>query len=229
MQAGVTELVLDPCSPDLRSALRDQVFARRAAVQSRVRSLGYPTITFPCRLSEDAALATAFAGVLVCRYGGIIVLDTVDPALWLPLCVLGQNIFTDPQRPMQVEEGIYPIGEPGPQSPVLITTNFSLTYFTVSGEVEASRVPSWLLVMNAEGQSVLTAWAAGKFVPEAIAPFVRRSGIEEKVCHRRLIIPGYVAQISGELAEELEGWEIVVGVREAVDIPRYMRSMMGAR
>jgi len=226
--AGVEQLVLDSSPVDVRAAVRDQVFARRAAVKSRLRSLGYPTIAFACRLASDPALAAVVAGVLLCRYAGIIVLDTVDPALWLPLCVLSQNIYTDPQRPMQVEEGVYPIGEPGPDSPVLVTTNFSLTYFTVSGEVEASRVPSWLLVMNAEGQSVLTAWAAGKFVPEAIAAFIRRSGIEEKVGHRRLVIPGYVAQISGELAEELSGWDIEVGVREAVDIPRYLRSLVGS-
>lgn len=172
----------------------------------------------------DPLLATVFAAFFVAKYASIIVVDTIDPAQLLPLLVLSQNLYTDPQRPMQVEEGIYPLNDPGPESPVLLTTNFSLTYFTVAGEVENGRLPAWLLVMNVEGQSVLTAWAAGKFVPEAIAPFVKKSGVAEKVRHRRLLIPGYVAQISGELEEELGGeWQVVVGPREAADIPRFLR------
>ena len=126
---------------------------------------------------------------------------------------------------MQMDQGIYPIERTrAADSPLLITTNFSLTYFTVAGEIEASKVPTWLLVMDTEGQSVLTSWAAGKFVADAIATFVKKSGIEEKVSHRKIIIPGYVAQISGELEEELGGWEVVVGVREAADVPKYLRA-----
>jgi acetyl-CoA decarbonylase/synthase complex subunit gamma len=125
---------------------------------------------------------------------------------------------------MQVEQKIYEIGSPNESSPVLVTTNFSLTYFIISGEVESSKVPSWLLVMDVEGQSVLTAWAAGKFVPELIAQFIKKSGIEEKVKKKEIVIPGYVAQLQGELEEELgDGWKVVVGPREAGEVPKFLK------
>jgi acetyl-CoA decarbonylase/synthase complex subunit gamma len=219
------EVVLDPMSANLQDALRDQTYIRRAAIKKKFRAVGFPTIAFPCRMTDDPMLKTVFAGIFVAKYAGIIVIDTLDPAQVLPLLILSQNIYTDPQRPMQMDQGIYPINDPTPDSPVLITTNFSLTYFTLAGEVEASKVPTWLLVMDTEGQSVLTSWAAGKFVADAIAIFVKKSGIDEKVNHRKIIIPGYVAQISGELEEELADWEVTVGVREAADVPRYLRGL----
>ena len=222
--AGLTEVVLDSMPATLGDALRDQTFIRRAAIKKRVRGLGFPTIAFPGRLTDDPLLKPVFASVFVEKYAGIIVLDSLDPAQVLPLLVLCQNIYTDPQRPMQMDQGIYPINDPGRDSPVLITTNFSLTYFTVAGEVEASKVPAWLLVMDSEGMSVLTAWAAGKFVADAIAPFVKKCGIEEKVDHRKIVIPGYAAQISGELETELGDWKVIVGVREAADLPKYLRA-----
>jgi acetyl-CoA decarbonylase/synthase complex subunit gamma len=222
--AGLNEVILDTMPATLGDALRDQTFIRRAAIKKRVRGLGFPTIAFPCRMTDDPLLKAVFASVFVEKYAGIIVLDSLDPAQMLPLLVLCQNIYTDPQRPMQMDQGIYPINDPGRDSPVLVTTNFSLTYFTVAGEVEASKVPSWLLVMDSEGMSVLTAWAAGKFVADAIAPFVKKCGIEEKVDHRTIVIPGYAAQISGELETELVDWKVIVGVREAADLPKYLRA-----
>ncbi|MHB9149607.1 MAG: acetyl-CoA decarbonylase/synthase complex subunit gamma [Thermoleophilia bacterium] len=219
------EVILDPMSANLQDALRDQTYIRRAAIKKKFRALGFPTIAFPCKMTDDPLLKTVFAGVFVAKYAGIIVIDTIDPAQVMPLLILAQNIYTDPQRPMQMDQGIYPINDPQPDSPLLITTNFSLTYFTLAGEVEASKVPTWLLVMDTEGQSVLTSWAAGKFVADAIAVFVKKSGIDEKVSHRKIIIPGYVAQISGELEEELGDWEVIVGVREAADVPRYLRGL----
>jgi acetyl-CoA decarbonylase/synthase complex subunit gamma len=223
--ADFKEVVLDPMSANLADALRDQTYIRRAAIKKKFRALGFPTIAFPCKMTDEELLKTVYAGIFVAKYAGIIVIDTMDAAQVLPLLILAQNIYTDPQRPMQMDQGVYPINDPGPDSPVLITTNFSLTYFTVAGEIEGSKQPTWLLVMDTEGQSVLTSWAAGKFVADAIAPFVKKSGIEEKVSHRTLIIPGYVAQISGELEEELNEWQIVVGVREAADVPRYLRQL----
>jgi len=223
--ADLKEVVLDPMSANLQDALRDQTYIRRAAIKKKFRALGFPTIAFPCRMTDEPLLKTVYAGVFVAKYAGIIVIDTVDPAQIMPLLILAQNIYTDPQRPMQMDQGIYPINDPSPDSPLLITTNFSLTYFTLAGEVEASKVPTWLLVMDTEGQSVLTSWAAGKFVADAIAVFVKKSGIAEKVNHRKIVIPGYVAQISGELEEELGDWEVVVGVREAADVPRYLRGL----
>ena len=216
--------MLDPASSSLGDVLLDQTLIRRAAIKKTFRALGFPTIGFPCNMTDDKMLEAVYASVFVAKYAGFVILSDLDPARVLPLLYLSQNIYTDPQRPMQMDQGVYPINDPGPDSPILLTTNFSLTYFTVSSEVEASKVPAWLCIMDVEGQSVLTAWAAGKFVADAIAPFLKKSGIEEKAPHRKVVIPGYVAQISGELDEELgDGWEVQVGVREAADIPKFLR------
>ncbi|MBE0429172.1 MAG: acetyl-CoA decarbonylase/synthase complex subunit gamma [Thermoleophilia bacterium] len=218
------EVVLDPLPASLGDVLLDNTIIRRAAIKKTFRALGFPTIGFPCDMTGDRMLEAVYASVFIAKYSGFVILSDLDPARVMPLLYLSQNIYTDPQRPMQMEQGIYPVGEPGPESPVLVTTNFSLTYFTVSSEVEASKVPTWLCIMDVEGQSVLTAWAAGKFVADAIAPFLKKSGIEEKAPHKKVIIPGYVAQISGELEEELgDGWDVQVGVREAADIPKFLR------
>jgi len=225
--AGVKDIVIEPAWNSPADTLKELIQGRRAALREKFRPLGFPFIAFPCKQTDDTYIETALAGAYITKYAGIVILSSLEAAKALPLVVLRQNIYTDPQQPMQVEEGIYPINNPGPDSPVLVTTNFSLTYFTVSGEIEASRVPTWLIVMDAEGLSVLTAWAAGKFVPDRIAKFVNRSGISEKVSHNKLVIPGYVAQISGELEEELPEWEIAVGVREAGDIPPYLRQTAG--
>jgi len=225
VDAGSQNVMLEPVVATAGDALAAHVFARRAAVRDKVKALGFPTIAYACRLTDDPLLQTVLASALIAKYAAIVVIDTVDPAHTLPLLALTQGLYTDPQKPMMVDAGVYALGEPGPSSPVLITTNFSLTYYTVLGEVENSKVPAWLLVMDVEGQSVLTAWAAGKFVADAIALFVKKSGIEEKVAHRRLVIPGYVAGIQSELETELVDWEVVVGVREASDIPRYLRAL----
>jgi acetyl-CoA decarbonylase/synthase complex subunit gamma len=221
---GVKNLVLDPGSGSTGQVLKDLVFIRRVALKKKYRPLGYPVITFPCRMTDDDYMEAVLAGVHIMKYAGIIVLNNLDVWKMLPLMVLRQNIYTDPQRPMQVEEGIYEIGTPDKNSPVLVTTNFSLTYFIVTGEIEASKISAWLCVMDVEGLSVLTAWAAGKFIPEKIASFIGKSGIGEKVGHRTLTIPGYVAQISGELEEELSSeWKVQVGSREAGDIPGFLK------
>ncbi len=223
-QAGVKDIVLDPGSRTLRRAFEDEVFIRRAALQKKVRPLGYPTITFPCEMTDDPMKETLIAAAFIAKYGGIIVLSDLQGQSLFPLLVARMNIYTDPQRPMTMKEGIYEIGNPGENSPVLITTNFALTYFVVSGEVEASRVPSYLLVMDTEGLSVLTAWAAGKFVGDAMGIFVKKSGIGERVKKKRIIIPGLVAAVSGDLEEELgPEWEVAIGPREAAHIPAYLK------
>ena len=150
------------------------------------------------------------------------------PAAVYALLTLRQNIYTNPQKPIQVEPKLYEVGSTGPDSPVLITTNFSLTYFSVSGEVEGAGVPAWLLVADSDGQSVLTAWAAGKFGAEKIAKTVKDSAIESRISHTKLVIPGHVAGLSGEVEEELPGWQIIVGPRDAVDIPNYLKNVWGA-
>ncbi|MGI5939339.1 MAG: acetyl-CoA decarbonylase/synthase complex subunit gamma [Thermoleophilia bacterium] len=225
LEAGAEQVLLEPVVATAGDALRAQIFARRAALRSKGSPLGFPVIAFPCRLTADPMLQTVLASALIAKYAGVVVVDPVDPAHTLALLSLAQGLYTDPQKPMMVEAGIYPVGEPGPDSPVMLTTNFSLTYYTVVGEIESSKIPAWLMVMDVEGQSVLTAWAAGKFVADAIGPFVKKSRIEDKVDHRRLIIPGYVANIRDELETELGDWEVVVGVREAADIPRYLRTL----
>jgi len=163
--------------------------------------------------------------VAICKYDSIIVLPQYDPALLYTLFTLRQNIYTDPQKPIQVDPRVYPVGEPTPESPVFVTTNFSLTYFIVSGEIENSGISAHLVVCDSEGQSVLTAWAAGKFNGETIAKFIKEIKLEEKIKTRKLVIPGFVAQISGDLEDNLPGWEVIVGCQEASDIPSFVKNV----
>jgi acetyl-CoA decarbonylase/synthase, CODH/ACS complex subunit gamma len=221
---GLKDLVLDPGARSLGSALRDQIAIRRAALSGKVKGLGFPTIALPGEMTDDPRQEVVIAAAMIAKYAGIVVLSDFDGAGLFPLLLERMNIFTDPQRPMATAEGIYEIGGPDENSPVLLTSNFSLSYFIVSGEIETSRVPAYLLVKDTEGLSVLTAWAAGKFVADEIGPFVKKCGIADRVKHRKLIIPGYAAQISGELEDELPGWEIVIGPREASYLPAFLKS-----
>ena len=221
---GLKDLVLDSGARTLKKALEDQIVIRRAALFKKVTALGFPTITFPCQMTDDFMEETLIAGTLIAKYAGIVVLSDLAGESLFPLLLERLNIYTDPQRPMATKQGIYEINNPDENSPILVTTNFALTYFIVSGEIEGSRVPAWLLVQDSEGLSVLTAWAADKFVAQTVAPFVKKSGIMEKVKHKKLVIPGYVAQISGELEEELPGWEITIGPRESSHIPAFLKA-----
>jgi acetyl-CoA decarbonylase/synthase complex subunit gamma len=222
--AGLKDIVIDSQPATAGAALRDHVFARRAALTKKFTALGYPLITFPGNFADgDDLLEVTYAAADVDKYGSIIVLSGAEPWRFLPLLVLRQNIYTDPQRPMQAEPKIYAINNPGPDAPFFVTTNFSLTYFIVAGEIEGGKMPAYLGVVEAEGLSVLTAWAAGKFVPERIAKFIKESGIADQISHREVIIPGAVAQISGELLEELDGWNVTVGPYEAADIPAFLK------
>jgi acetyl-CoA decarbonylase/synthase complex subunit gamma len=222
--AGLNDIVIDPGSRTLRQAFEDEVIIRNSALVKKFRPLGFPTITFPCEMTDDPMKEVLIASTFIAKYAGVIVLSDFHGESLFPLLVERMNIFTDPQRPLATEQGIYEIGNPGDNSPVCVTTNFALTYFIVSGEIEGSKVPGYLLVMDTEGLSVMTAWAAGKFVADLIGPFVKKSGIEDKVKHRKLVIPGYAAAESGGLEEELPGWEIMVGPREAAHIPAYLKS-----
>ncbi len=222
--AGVKDIVIDSGSRTLRRAFEDQIIIRSVALTKKFRPLGFPTIVFPCEMTDDPMKEALIASIFVAKYGSIIVLSDFQGESLFPLLVERLNIYTDPQRPLATTEGVYEIGEPDENSPVLITCNFSLTYFIVSGEIEASRIPSYLLVKDTEGLSVMTAWAAGKFVADTIAPFVKECGIADMVKHRKLIIPGYAAAESGGLEEELAGWEIQVGPRDGAHIPAYLKS-----
>jgi acetyl-CoA decarbonylase/synthase complex subunit gamma len=221
--AGVEDIVLDPGVRDLKSSLTMNTLIRRMALKKTFRSLGFPIISFPSECSDDKGMVTVAATQAIAKYGGFVVLDRFSPATIYPLLALRANIYTDPQKPIQVQPGVYEINDPKEDSPVMVTTNFSITYFSVANEVDGSGNPGWLLVADAEGMSVLTAWAAGKFDAERIAKAVKTNDMENKVSHRKLVIPGHVSVLLGELEEELPGWEILVGPREAVDLPGYLK------
>jgi acetyl-CoA decarbonylase/synthase complex subunit gamma len=220
---GLKDLILDSGSRTVRRAFEDQVWLRREAIVKKNRALGFPTITFPCEMADNLDKETVIASMFIAKYAGIIILSDFIGESLFPLLVERLNIYTDPQRPMTVEQGIYEINGPDENSPVCITTNFALTYFIVSGEIEASRVPTWLLIMDTEGLSVMTAWAAGNFVGDAVGIFVNKCGILDKVKHKKLIIPGYAAAISGDLEEEVKESEVLVGPREAAQISKFLR------
>ena len=222
---GLKDLVLDSGAREIKQLFQDQVAMRRAPLKVANKSLGFPTITFPCEMAGNVDMETLIASMLIAKYAGIAVLSDFKGESLFPLLLERLNIFTDPQRPMTVTEGIYELGAPDENSPVLVTTNFSLTYFIVSGEIEGSRVASWLLVMDTEGLSVMTAWAAGKFAGDAVAMFVKKCGIADKVAHKNIIIPGYAASISGEMEEDLPDWNITIGPRDASLIPKFLKDM----
>ena len=221
---GVKDIVLDTGARKLKQAFEDQIMLRRLAIQKKFRALGFPTIILANEMTGDPLEETLIAGTFIAKYGGIIVMSDFQGETLFPLLVLRLNLYADPQRPLATAEGIYEIGGPGENSPVLVTSNFSLTYFIVSSEVENSRVPSYLLVKDTEGLSVMTAWAAGKFGADNIAALVKKSGIGDKVKHHRIIIPGYIAAESGALEEELSGWKVTVGPREGAHIPPFLRN-----
>jgi len=222
--SGINDIVLDSGARSPRQALEDQILIRSTALSKRFRPLGFPTIVFPGEMTDDPMKEAVIASIFVAKYSGIIVLSDFQGESLFPLLVERMNIYTDPQRPLAITEGIYPVGNPDENSPVLVTTNFSLTYFIVSAEIETSKVPSHLLVKDTQGLSVLTAWAGGKFVADTIAPFVKKCGISEMVKHHKLIIPGYTAAESGSLEEELPGWQILVGPKEGAHIPAYLKT-----
>ena len=220
---GVQDIVLELPADNPAAAMQNNTIIRKAALKSTFEPMGYPILN--CLIGHDLPSLVADASTLICKYSSILVVDSLAYQALLPMMMLRQNIFTDPQKPIQVEPKVYPVGEPDENSPVLVTTNFSLTYFIVSGEVENSGVPAHLAIVECEGMSVLTAWAAGKFSGEKIAAFIKQSGLEDQVKTRKLVIPGYVAQISGELEECLPGWEIAVGPQEASDLGSYMKML----
>lgn len=221
--AGLKDMVFDTSARDLAGVFEDQVALRRAALLDQNRTLGFPTICFANEMADSLAEEITVAATLVAKYAGIIVLSDFTAESIFPLLLERLNIYTDPQRPMVVEQATYEINGPGPDSPVVITTNFSLTYFIVGGEIEASRVPTWLMIMDTEGLSVMTAWAAGKFAGDAVGMYIKKSDIMDKVNHKNLIIPGYAAAIAGDLEEELPDWKIQIGPREAAHLPKTLK------
>ncbi len=224
IEMGLKDLVLDPGCREIKQAHTDMIAIRRGALKDGNRALGFPTIVFPCEMAGNLDVETMFAATFVAKYGGVVVMSDFAGESLFPLLLERLNIFTDPQRPMTVTQGIYEINNPNEKSPVMVTTNFALTYFIVSGEIEASRIPSYLLIKDSEGLSVMTAWAAGKFAGDEVGAFVKKSGIDGKVQNKEIIIPGYAASIAGDMEEELPGWKITVGPREAAHLPAFLKA-----
>ncbi len=223
-KAEIKALVLDSGARTTGAQLRDQTAIRRQALMAKNRTYGFPTIVPACDMADNPIKEAMVAGAAVAKYAGIVILSSFDGATLFPLLLERLNIYTDPQRPMKTEEGFYPLNDPTPDSPILVTSNFSLTYFIVSGEIENSRMPCWLFVKDTDGLSVLTAWAAGKFVGDAVGESMKKKAADMNLGKKRVVIPGLAAIISGDLEEELgSDWEVMIGPREASFIPAYLK------
>ena len=223
-KAGNKNLILDVTASTIKETFANAVLVRRSAIKDGDKTFGYPSIVnLGVLCNHDEHLETALAAMFVVKYGSIIVMDKVGYAEALPLYGLRQHIFTDPQKPMKVAPGIYPVNGAGPDDPCALTVDFALTYFLVSGELERSTVPVNLLITDASGMSVLTAWAAGKFSSTSVKKFFDEFDVASKINNRTLIIPGKVAVMKGEIQDKLPEWNVVVGTREAVELVKYLR------
>jgi len=221
---GFNDLVIEFQTHSLCETFQTNSIARKAALKNNIKALGYASLRF---INTGNAMDDTIAAVTeINKFGGIIVMPSFDPAQLITLLALRQNIYTDPQKPIQVEPKLYAIGEPDKKSPVFVTTNFSLTYFLVSGEIENAGISAWLIIPECEGFSVLTAWAAGKFSGASIGKFIKEIELEKQVDTRAIVIPGYVAQISGELEENLPGFKVLVGPSEAADLEGFIKNVL---
>jgi acetyl-CoA decarbonylase/synthase complex subunit gamma len=218
---GIEDLVLEPRGADLVDVLTQSTLLRRLSLEKVYRPLGYPILVSANGDTTEAE--SVFTGAAVCRYAGIVVTDATEPWEILPLLTIRQNIYTDPQVPNAIEAKLYEIGNPGPDSPVILTTNFALTYFTVAGEVENSKVPAYISVVDTEGLGVLNAYADDKLTAEIVIKTVREQGVMDKVSHNKLIIPGLVAVLRMEIQED-SGWDVIVGPEDAAGIPPFLRT-----
>ena len=220
--AGVEDIVLNLNAPTMADQLYGLSRMRVLSLKKVFRPLGYPTLSFVG--AGEASRQGAIAISLACKYSGIVVLDVVEPWVLLPLLTAVTNLYSDPQKPVQVEPKVYSVGEPNENSPVMFTTNFSLTYYSLESDVEASRVPSYILVVDTEGTSVLTAYSGDKLNEKVVAQAMLKHDVAKLVKHRKLIIPGYVAVMSGKL-EEATNWEVLVGPRECSMLPKYLQEV----
>ena len=219
---GIKDIILDTGIKDIADKIWDLTQLRRQALRKSNRALGYPSLVIVDK--ADPYAEAIEAATCIAKYAGIVLIKGIESWAVLSILTLRQNIYTDPQKPLQIEPKLYPIGKATKESPVLITTNFSLSYYTVLGEVEASKIPSYILSVDTEGMSVLTAWAAEKFNAESITKSLDKCGIKDIVAHKNLIIPGYVAILSGDL-EEQSGFKVIVGPKEAAGIPTFLKNL----
>jgi acetyl-CoA decarbonylase/synthase, CODH/ACS complex subunit gamma len=221
ISATYKELVIDVGTRQLSQALAEITQTRRLSIKKKFRPLGFPVIAFTS--SENPREEVIEASAYIAKYASVVVLKADEKSQILPLMALRMNLYADPQKPSQVEPKVYEIGAVTKDSPVYVTTNFSLTYYTVEGEISSSKIPSYIIACPTDGTSVLTAWAAGKFNGEKIAEFMKTCGIEEIVNHKKIVIPGYVAVIKGTL-EEKSGWKVTVGPAEASGLPAFAKA-----
>jgi len=224
-EKGVKDIVLIPDKNSLHESLLANTTIRRMALKQNFRLLGFPIMNMVGNV-KNPMYEEMLAAQAIGKYSSFVVMDNFSEATSYALLVLRENIYTNPQKPIQVKPGVYGINDPGDDAPVLVTTNFSITYFSVANELESSGIPAWLVVTDAEGMSVLTAWAAGKFDAERIAKAIKMNDISSKVTEKKVVLPGHVAVLSGELEEELPDWEIRVGPREAIDIPKFIKQAL---
>jgi acetyl-CoA decarbonylase/synthase complex subunit gamma len=222
--AGVEEIILDPGTRGVKPTVEALTKIRRLALKN-FRALGYPALAVTG--DGDALMQAVEAGTYVAKYAAVVVTDASEPWQLLPVLTTRQDIYTDPQKPVAVEPKLYAVGEVSQQSPVLVTTNFSLSYYSVAGEVEASRVPAYILSVDTEGTSVLTAWASDKFNADTITKALKKSDIEGKLSHRSLVLPGFVAVLSAGVEDE-SGWSVQIGPKEASGLPSYLKKQWKA-
>jgi len=222
---GVEQIVLDPGTRGVKATLEALSKVRRLALKN-FRPLGYPAMAVTT--SPDPTMQAIEASTYVAKYAGIVVTDACQPWQLLPVLTTRQDIYTDPQKPVAVEPKLYPVGAVTQDSPLLVTTNFSLSYYSVEGEVEASRVPAYILAVDTEGTSVLTAWASDKFNADTITKAMKKAEVEGKVAHRTLVLPGFVAVLSAGVEDE-SGWSVQIGPKEASGIPSYLKKQWKPR
>ncbi len=220
--AGLLRLLLATRENRISHKIAELTQIRRLALKKNFRPFGFPVVV----IVEDKEQFQEVnqAASFIAKYASMVIMKSIEPEIVLPILTLRQNIYTDPQKPLQVESKVYPIGNVDKNSPVLITTNFSLSYYTVLSEVEASKIPSYIVSVDTEGMSVLTAWAAEKFTADNITSTIEKNNLKSLVAHQRLIIPGYVAVMSGDL-EEKSGYQVIVGPREAAGIPSFLKNL----
>ncbi|MGD9130408.1 MAG: acetyl-CoA decarbonylase/synthase complex subunit gamma [Candidatus Bathyarchaeota archaeon] len=230
---GVEDLVLDPGtfpSAGLGDTINNFTMLRRAACNMGDELVGYPLIGTPIvAWTEPANSPTVsawkeaqVASMLITRYADILIMHGTEGWALLPLTVLRQNIYTDPRKPVAVEAGLRTIGTPDENSPVMMTSNFALTYYTVEQDIESAGKSAYLLVVDSEGTAIDSGVAGRKLTADTVADAIKESKVEEKVKHRKLIIPGKAARISGEI-EELSNWEVLVGPQDSSGIPKFLQ------
>jgi acetyl-CoA decarbonylase/synthase complex subunit gamma len=220
---GIDQIVLDPSSKTLLGGIEDQTIIRRCALTKGMRSLGFPTLAIPGSMTGDQIEEILYAGAFVAKYAGVVIVSSAAKELFYPLLIERMDIYSDPRKLRSVEAKVYELNEPDDNSPVLVSTNFALTYFSVSNEVQASHTPSYLAVLDTSGFGVEPAMASGKFDGPAIAEFFKKNGLDQKVKHKRLVLPWIARRIKHELQDDLPEWEVFLGPKAINQLSAFLQ------